>query len=82
MTRRNLAARVPGPGVARMAGTPLSNPPREGRHRPGRIPITRLLGVFAGTGTPHPFVNATHSTSCWACFGWRDDMRHTYGRQK
>jgi hypothetical protein len=37
------------------------------------------LGALAGADTVHPFVPDQHTgTSCMACFGWSNDVRHTY----
>lgn len=38
------------------------------------------LGAFAGTDIRHPFVPDGHTgTSCMACFGWSNDVRHWPG---
>jgi hypothetical protein len=39
---------------------------------------TMPLGALAGADTVHPFVPDGHTgTSCMACFGWSNDVRHT-----
>lgn len=35
------------------------------------------LGALAATTQPHPFVpDGNTGTSCLACFGWSNDVRH------